>query len=169
MFILVTLGLLLTTPFSFAVGDRSAGDVEFLYESVNGAGISFATNAADTIKLGMSVGQSGFIYVGTNTDVEAQNGFWKSEGSCVLYQPALVDKQVGTNAVALTFSVVNSNTYRVLSVTHEQGGPTAGSHSYTTVVATILGEGLAGATTTIWHDVSSSTNVGQFYLIQCQE
>ncbi len=169
---IAALAALLIIPMAvlvMAVGDRAGGNTEFVYESVNGAGISFATNAADTIKLGMSIGQSGIIVLGTNTDTEAQNGFWKAEGSCVLYRPTIIDEQNGTNAIGITFTVVNSNTYDVLYISHEGGGPEAGMHAYTNWVTTLIGKGAAGSSTTIWHDVSSSTNIGQFYLIRCQE
>ncbi|HPC57630.1 MAG TPA: hypothetical protein PK689_01385 [Kiritimatiellia bacterium] len=73
-----------------------------------------------------------------------------------------------TNQVGITFLVVNSNAYSVEYVDIEPGGLTNGVHWITNEVAALTGEGLAGSTTTVWHNVSTSTNRARFYLIRCE-
>ena len=70
--------------------------------------------------------------------------------------------------MGITFLVVNDNAYSVEYVDIEPGGLTNGVHFITNEVATLTGVGLAGATTTVWHNVGSSTNRAKFYVIRCE-
>lgn len=151
----------------FSAGYRAAGDIEIVYESLGSGGASFATNGA--IKLGGTLGQSGFVTIGTNTSGQVfLNGFWKAEDGCVLYNPSIVSVSRGANGVGVTFLVVNSNTYSVLYVDQEKGGVMAGDSYTSAVVTPFLGEGLSGTTTTIWDNVVSATNRARYYLIRCE-
>lgn len=166
-FILAAICLLLPATFSATAGSRVGGDAEILYERVGAGGISFATNGA--WKLGGSLGQGGLTLLATNVNGDVfLNGFWKAEDSCSLYNPTIVELAKGTNSVAITFLVVDGNTYSVSYIAQEQGGLPAGTHAITNPVQTVVGVGMAGATTTVWHNVSSSTNVAQFYIIRCE-
>jgi len=165
----VILAILVLPVVVLAVGDRVGGDGESLYESLNCGGASFATNSGDTIKLGGSLGQGGMILIGTNTSADCQSGFWKAEGACELYPATITGMRMGTNDVGITFAVVNSNAYRVMYATSEEGGVPQGQHAFTNLAQVLVGQGLAGSTTTIWENVSSATNQARFYLIDCRE
>ena len=148
---------------------RYGGDAELVYESLNAAGASFATNAAGTVTLGGSVGQGNLIHIATNASGQVfLNGFWKAEDGCTLYNPLILGFETGASGMGITFLVANSNTYSVTYMTEEEGGLLAGSHAFTNIVVTPFeGRGGAGATTTVWDNVTSSTNVTRFYLIRC--
>lgn len=150
-----------------AVGGRVGGDAEILYERVGAGGAAFAS--AGVFKLGGSVAQGLQPWIATNTQGEVfLNGFWKAEDACTLYNPRITDIVNLTNQVGITFLVVNSNAYSVEYVDIEPGGLTNGVHWITNEVAALTGEGLAGSTTTVWHNVSTSTNRARFYLIRCE-
>jgi hypothetical protein len=157
--------MVLTAP----AGPRMGGDAEMVYESVSAGGCGFATNTADTMKLGGSLGQGGMMLLLTNASADMLNsGFWKAEDGCTLYPADLTDLTMGTNEVGVTFAVVNSNMYQVLYVTEEEGGLPAGRHAFTNIAVTSFeGEGMAGSSTTVWFNVSGATNLARFYLIQC--
>ena len=72
------------------------------------------------------------------------NGFWKAEDTCSLYNPTITSLTRGTNNVAITFLVVNGNTYSVSYITQDQGGLPAGTGAITNPVQTIDGAGVAG-------------------------
>ncbi len=147
-------------------GYRVGGNADLVYESINAGGASFSSNGP--VKLGGSLGQNGFTLVATNTQLALLHGFWKAEDACVLYSPLITGSVVGGGAVGLSFLVVNSNTYTVLSVDQEAGGLMAGSHSFTSVVASFEGRGPAGSSTSIWQNTSAATNRAKFYLIRCE-
>ena len=150
-----------------AAGGRVGGDAEILYERVGAGGAAFAS--AGVFKLGGSVAQGLQPWIATNTQGEVfLNGFWKAEDACTLYNPRITDIVNLTNQVGITFLVVNSNAYSVEYVDIEPGGLTNGVHWITNEVAALTGEGLAGSTTTVWHNVSTSTNRARFYLIRCE-
>jgi len=150
-----------------AAGGRVGGDAEILYERVGAGGAAFAS--AGVFKLGGSVAQGLQPWIATNTQGEVfLNGFWKAEDACTLYNPQITDIVNLTNQVGITFLVVNSNAYSVEYVDIEPGGLTNGVHWITNEVAALTGEGLAGSTTTVWHNVSTSTNRARFYLIRCE-
>ncbi|MDD2519385.1 MAG: hypothetical protein PHR34_00420 [Kiritimatiellae bacterium] len=150
-----------------AAGGRVGGDAEILYERVGAGGATFAS--AGVFKLGGSVAQGLQPWIATNTQGEVfLNGFWKAEDACTLYNPRITDIVNLTNQVGITFLVVNSNAYSVEYVDIEPGGLTNGVHWITNEVAALTGEGLAGSTTTVWHNVSTSTNRARFYLIRCE-
>lgn len=163
---LLALGWLLAAL--VAAGGRMGGQADLLYERVGAGGVSFATDG--TTKLGASIGQGVLPYMATNSSGEAcLNGFWKAEGACTLYNPTITDILAETNQVSITFMVVNDNTYSVEYIDIEAGGLEAGVHRMTNEVLTLTGVGLAGSTTTVFHNVSSSTNRAKFYLIRCEE
>ena len=149
--------------------ERTGGSAQLAYESLNSAGISFATNG--NYKLGCTLGQNGLIYtVTTNTAGEQfLNGFWKAESACVLYQPIITDIVFQTNQVGITFAVVNSNMYQVMYVDQEDGGLTDSPDGFTNMLTSLTGEGLAGSSTTVWHNVSGATDTAKFYLIKCED
>lgn len=150
-----------------AAGGRVGGDAEILYERVGAGGAAFAS--AGVFKLGGSMAQGLQPWIATNTQGEVfLNGFWKAEDACTLYNPRITDIVNLTNQVGITFLVVNSNAYSVEYVDIEPGGLTNGVHWITNEVAALTGEGLAGSTTTVWHNVSTSTNRARFYLIRCE-
>ena len=150
-----------------AVGGRVGGAAEILYERVGAGGATYAS--AGVLKLGGSIGQGAVPYIATNASGGVfLNGFWKAEDGCTLYNPVITEILNLTNEVGITFLVVNSNSYSVEYIDIEAGGLTNGVHWITNEVATLTGEGLAGSTTTVWHNVSGSTNRAHFYLIRCQ-
>ena len=151
----------------WAAGSRVGGNADILYEAVGAGGASFASSG--NVKLGGTLGQGGLALLATNDQAQVfLNGFWKSEDSCTLYNPTITQLIQSTGTVAITFMVVNGNTYSVEYVTHEEGGLMLGSHAITNPVTTVAGVGLAGSTTTIWHNVSASTNRVRFYVIRCE-
>ncbi|NLG35156.1 MAG: hypothetical protein GX548_07365 [Lentisphaerae bacterium] len=150
-----------------AAGGRVGGDAEILYERVGAGGAAYA--AAGDVKLGGSISQGYQPWIATNTQGAVfLNGFWKAEDSCTLYNPILTDIVSLTNEVGLTFLVVNDNVYSVEYIDIEDGGLEAGVHLITNEVHSFTGSGLAGATTTVWHNVSTATNRARFYLIRCE-
>lgn len=152
---------------SAAAGGRVGGPAEIVYERMGSGGANFATNGV--YKLGGSIGQGYVPYVATNAAGEVfLNGFWKAESACMLYNPSIAQIVQETNQVAITFLVVNDNAYSVEYVDIEAGGLEAGVHFITNEVATLTGVGGAGSTTTVWHDVSGSTNRAKFYVIRCE-
>lgn len=166
-FILAAMCLLLPAAFFATAGSRVGGNADILYERVGAGGVSFATNGV--WKLGSSIGQGGLMLLATNVDGDVfLNGFWKAEDSCSLYNPTITELARGASGVGITFLVVNGNTYTVSYISKEQGGMPAGTHAITNIVQTLTGAGMSGATTTVWHNVSSSTNVAQFYIIRCE-
>jgi len=158
--------LLCVTIAAFAA--RYGGNAEIAYESVNASGVSYATNG--NVKLGASIGQANLINIGTNASGQLfLNGFWKAEDGCTLYNPVIVDVARGDSGVGITFLVVNSNTYSVTYIDQEHGGLLAGTGAITNVAVTPFeGTGSAGTTTTVWHNVVSSTNSGRYYVIRCE-
>lgn len=150
----------------WAAGGRIGGDAQIPYERLGAGGAAFAV--AGDYKLGGSLGQAGLSLIATNDRGQVfLNGFWKAEDGCTLYNP-LITKLVATNGnIALTFLVVNGNQYWVKYVTHEEGGLLLGTSGFTNLVAHLNGAGGAGSTTTVWHNVSSSTNRIRFYVIEC--
>lgn len=146
---------------------RVGGNAEIVYDRIGAGGAAYATDGS--VKLGASLGQSGFMLITTNANGDVfLNGFWKAEDSCTLYNPSITDITQWTNGVAITFMVVNGNTYSVSYITGEQGGLPAGVTAITNPVQTVAGVGVPGATTTVWHNVSASTNVVRFYVIRCE-
>jgi len=163
----VLLGLLWVTVPSSIAGSRVGGQADILYERMGSGGATYATSGVT--KLGASIGQGVLPYVATNTQGEVcLNGFWKAEGACTLYNPTITDiVYTNTGQVGVTFLVINDNTYSVEYIDIEAGGLEAGTHAITNLVQTLTGVGGAGATTTVWHNVSTSTNRVKFYLIRC--
>ena len=150
-----------------AAGGRVGGDAEIVYERMGPGGAAYATSGV--VKLGGTVSQNFMPYLATNAAGGAcLNGFWKAEDACTLYNPSITEIVQETNQVAITFLVVNDNAYSVEYIDIETGGLTNGVQWITNEVATLTGVGLAGATTTVWHDVSGSTNRAKFYVIRCQ-
>lgn len=168
--ILISLSVLLSgllPAVLWAVGSRVGGDAEVVYESLGAGGAAFASYGA--IKLGGSVGQANLVYIATNDQGEVfLNGFWEAEESCVLYNPTITELTQTGGFVGVTFLVVKSNTYQVSYVTEEEGGLMLGTHAITNALQTFIGEGGAGSATTIWHNVSASTNRALYYVIRCE-
>ena len=158
----MVLSLLALAP---AFGARSGGGADLEFESLNAGGSSFSSNGF--IKLGGTLGQNGFIQVTTNTQLALLNGFWKAENSCVLYNPVITRMARMGGNVGLTFLVVNSNSYTVLSVDQEAGGLMGGSQSFTSVVASFEAQGPAGSITNVFQSVGAATNRARYYLIRC--
>jgi len=151
---------------AWGAGARVGGTAEIVYESLNAGGISYATNG--NVKLGGTLGQSGFIFVATNAPRELQSGFWKMENGCEMYPVALSSFLHTTGRVSLTFNVMLSNVYTVSAITREEGGPGAGTHAWTNLVATFTGAGGVGSTTTIYEHVSGFTDRARFYVVRCE-
>lgn len=152
---------------AWGAGPRLGGDAEIAYESLNAGGISYATNGA--VKLGGTLGQSGFIFVSTNGAADVQSGFWKLENGCEMYPVALSSFVQTTGRVALTFNVMLSNVYTVTSIAREEGGPSGGTHAWTNLVATFTGAGGVGSSTTIYEHVAGFTNLARFYVVRCED
>ena len=164
----VLLGLLWLPVSQCVAGSRVGGQADMLYERMGSGGATYATSGVT--KLGASIGQGVLPYIATNTLGETcLNGFWKAEGACTLYNPTITDITYATNTseVGITFLVVNDNAYSVEYIDIEAGGLEAGTHAITNLVESLVGVGGAGSTTTIWHNVSGSTNRVKFYLIRC--
>jgi hypothetical protein len=148
------------------VGARVGGDADIEFESLNSGGISFATNA--NIKLGGTLGQHGLIITTTNSGVQLQNGFWKAEDGCEFYQAEFSTILQSTGTIAMTFNTMMSNVYTVSSIATEQNtGLLGGTHVWTNIAVTFAGVGGFGSNTTVFHNVSSLTNLATFYLIRC--
>ncbi len=148
-------------------GGRVGGRAEIVYERTGAGGATYA--AAGAVKLGASIGQGYRPTIATNAQGEVfLNGFWKAEDACTLYNPTITDIVSLTNEVGITFLVVNDNTYSVEYIDIEAGGLEAGVHMITNSVQSLVGTGLAGSTTTVWHNITGSTNRLKFYLIRCQ-
>jgi len=168
LFLLGTVWLGLLALPAAGAGGRVGGQAEIVYERLGAGGATFATDG--TTKLGASIGQAVRPYIATNSSgAVCLNGFWKAEGACTLYNPTITDILEETNQVAITFMVVNDNTYSVEYIDIEAGGLEAGTHAITNLVEFFTGVGGAGFTTTVYHNVSSSTNRAKFYLIRCEE
>ena len=151
----------------WAAGGRVGGDAEIVYERLGAGGVAFAS--AGAIKLGGSIGQGGLSVLATNDQGQVfLNGFWKADDSCSLYNPTITALTQSTGQVAITFLVVNGNTYSVEYVSQEDGGLLLGSHAITNPVQSLAGIGGAGSTTTVWHNVSATTNRARFYIIRCE-
>lgn len=159
--------LALLLPVAAWAGSRAGGTYRIEYESLNGGGAAYATNA--NIRLGASLGQSGLVLVTTAATVRSDNGFWKAERPCEMY-PATVSRVArATNAVAITFPVMLSNTYSVAYLNVEGGGLTNGLQVWTNIIAgPFAGQGGIGSTTTIFVNASAVTNVGRFFIVKCQ-
>ncbi|HMP89784.1 MAG TPA: hypothetical protein PJ991_06265 [Kiritimatiellia bacterium] len=158
--------MLIAASMSYGVGDRVGGNADILYESVNSGGTSFSTSGV--VKLGGTLGQFGLMRVTTNTGVQFQNGFWKGEDNCEFYQAAFSEVAYASSNIVMTFNTMLSNVYTVASITHEGGGPMAGTHAWTNIVITFTGEGGFGSSTTIFHNVSALTNIATFYHVRCE-
>ena len=166
-FVFAVFCLLLPTAFFASAGSRVGGNADILYERVGAGGAAFASNGV--VKLGGSLGQGGLTILATNANGDVfLNGFWKAEDTCSLYNPTITSLSRSTNNIAITFLVVNGNTYSVSYITQEQGGLPAGAGAITNPVQTLVGVGVAGATTTVWHNVSADTNKVRFYVIRCE-
>ena len=151
----------------WAAGSRVGGDAEIAYERLGAGGAAYSESGL--YKLGGSIGQGGLALLATNDQGQIfLNGFWKAEDSCTLYNPTITSLAQSTGTVAITFLVVNGNTYSVDYVTQEEGGLLLGSHAITNPVQTLAGSGIAGSTTTVWHNVSTTTNRIRFYVIRCE-
>ncbi len=159
--------LLLCAAGGWAAGSRVGGGADIAYESLNSGGVSFATNGV--WKLGGTLGQAGLIFVGTNGGIDVQSGFWKMENGCDLYPVAISGLLQVTGQVRVTFNTMLSNVYTVASITDGAGGPAAGTHLWTNLVATLTGGGGVGSVTTVFVNVSALTNAAQFYLIRCED
>lgn len=150
-----------------AAAGRVGGNAEIAYERIGAGGAAYAS--AGVTKLGGSIGQGYIPYLATNAEGAVfLNGFWKAEDSCTLYNPSITEIEEETNQVAITFLVVNGNTYSVEYVDIEAGGLGAGVQAITNPVQSLVGVGGAGSTTTVWHNISASTNRAKFYLIRCE-
>jgi hypothetical protein len=137
-------------------------------ESLNSGGSSWSTNGP--VKLGGSLGQSGFVWVGTNGAREVQSGFWKLEGGCEMYPVAISQWSKATNQLAITFNIMRSNWYSVAYLNVEGGGLTNGTHVWTNVLAgPITTAGGLGTVTTLYVNLSVVTNRGQFFVIRCED
>lgn len=151
-----------------AAGARVGGTADLAYESLNSSGAAWATNG--NIKLGGSLGQSGFVQVGTGGVNEVQSGFWKLETGCEMYPVAIQQMVKATNNIAITFNLMRSNRYSIAYLTAEGGGLNNGTAVWTNIVAgPVTTAGGLGTVTTLYVDVSAVTNRGQFFLIQCRE
>jgi hypothetical protein len=152
---------------AWAVGGRVGGTAEITCESLNSGGISYATHGSFT--LGGSLGQSGFVQVGTGGVSEVQSGFWKLEDGCEMYPFSISQMVKATNSIAITFNLMRSNLYSVAYLNTEGGGLTNGTHVWTNIVAgPVSTEGGIGSTTTLYVNASLVTNAGRFFLIQCE-
>lgn len=150
-----------------SAGDRAGGIYAIDYESLNGAGISYATNG--NLKLGGTLGQSGLMLITTNVGLRSDNGFWKADVPCELYPATVTYFARATNNVVLTFPVMMSNTYSVAYLNVESGGLTNGLQVWTNLVAgPFAGQGGVGSTTTLFLNVSAVTNGGRFFVVRCQ-
>lgn len=159
--------LFLCAGAAWAVGSRVGGTADIAYESLNSGGISFATNG--NVKLGGTLGQAGLIFVGANGTSDVQSGFWKMENGCEMYPVAISSMLQVTGQVRVTFNTMLSNLYSVATITAEAGGPAAGTHVWTNLVATLTGGGGVGGVTTVFANVSALTNAASFYLIRCED
>lgn len=137
------------------------------YESLNAGGISYATSGV--VKLGGTLGQSGLTGIGTGGTAKVQSGFWKLENGCELHPTAVSSFLTATGQVAITFRVMWSNVYTVSAIMGETGGPMAGTHAWTNLVATLTGAGGMGSTTTIYVNAAALTNRAQFYRVVCAD
>lgn len=143
------------------------GDAVIAYETLNSAGTAWASNG--NVRLGGTVGQMGWIGVGTGGVVAVQSGFWKMEDGCEMYPVDIRRMEKETNAVSITFDVMRSNRYTVVYLPLEGGGVPAGTHVWTNLAAgPFTSDGGMGSTTTLVVDVSSATNAGRFFLIRCE-
>ncbi len=159
--------LLVGAVAGWAAGDRSGGTADIAYESLNSGGASYATGGV--YKLGGTLGQSGFSFVGTGGVAEVQSGFWKMEDGCEMY-PFSISQIVksGTN-VSITFSLMRSNLYSVAYLNQEGGGLLNGTHVWTNIVAgPVSTDGGLGSVTTLHVSASAVTNAGRFFLIRCE-
>lgn len=158
---------LLCAVAAWAVGSRVGGTADIAYESLNSGGISFAANG--NVKLGGTLGQAGLIFVGTNGPGDVLSGFWKMENGCEMYPVAISSMLQVTGQVRVTFNTMLSNVYTVASIGGDAGGPDAGTHAWTNLVATLTGGGGVGSVTTAYENVSALTNAVRFYLIRCED
>lgn len=165
---LALLGVLSLSATLCVAGGRIGGNAEIAYERLGPGGAAYAS--AGVYELGSSLGQGYIPYIATNeSGAVFLNGFWKAEDACTLYNPTITSiVYTNTGQAGITFLVVNDNTYSVEYIDIEAGGLEAGVHVITNEVQTLVGVGGAGATTTVWHNVSSSTNRAKFYLIRCE-
>ncbi|MGD9873827.1 MAG: hypothetical protein AB7T27_06110 [Kiritimatiellia bacterium] len=160
----VMLAVALALPCAQAA--RVGGNADFAAESINAGGISAATNAAGTFKLSGSIAQHGFTALSTNVSGRLlQSGFWWADDVQILEPADITGLVRGTNSVGITFTMVSGNWYQVLYVTDSEGGVPAGTHAFTNEAAAFFA---TGASTTVWHDVSSPPDRARFYLIKCQ-
>lgn len=150
---------------AWGAGARVGGTADIACESLASGGISYATNG--NVKLGGTLGQAGFVFVGTNGAAEVQGGFWKMENGCEMYPVALSSFVQATGRVSLTFNVMQGNVYTVASIAREEGGPGAGTQAWTNLVATFTGAGGVGSSTTIHEQVAGFTNLARFYVVRC--
>jgi hypothetical protein len=151
-----------------AAGARVGGSADVAYESLNSGGAAWASNGV--VKLGGSLGQSGFVWVGTNGAREVQGGFWKLEGGCEMYPVAISQWSKATNQLAITFNIMRSNWYSVAYLNVEGGGLINGTHVWTNVLAgPITTAGGLGTVTTLYVNLSVVTNRGQFFVIRCED
>ncbi len=148
-----------------AAGLALAAGPEIVFESVNGGGAGYATNGP--VKLGGTFGQGGLIGLATGGAVRARGGFWKMENGCELHPVAFSSLLTTSGTLGITFNVLWSNVYSVVAVSTEAGGPPAGMHVWTNVVATFAGQGGFGTRTTIYDTVSALTNRARFYRVVC--
>lgn len=159
--------LLLSASAAWAVGSRVGGGADIACESLNSGGISFASNGV--LKLGGTLGQAGLIFAGTNGATDVQSGFWKMEDGCEMYPVAIAGMLQVTGQVRVTFNTMQSNVYTVAAIGGDAGGPNAGTHAWTNLVATLTGGGGVGSVTTVYENVSALTNAVRFYVIRCED
>lgn len=151
---------------AWGAGARVGGTADIVCESLNSGGVGYATNGH--VKLGGSLGQSGFIVAGSGGVAAVHGGFWKPEDGCEMYPVALSSFVQATGRVALTFNVMWSNVYTVSAISQDEGGPMGGTHAWTNVVATFIGEGGMGSSTTIHEHVAAFAHVARFYVVRCE-
>ena len=147
-------------------GNRVGGNAELVTESLNGGGTAFSSNGI--YRLGGTLGQNNFIAVTTNGTTVALNGFWKGDSACALYPTKISELTEAGDMVSVTFNVLKSNTYSLVSIDEEDGGLVAGLTSWTNQVASFTATTGLGSQTTLVDNVSSVTNRARYYLIRCE-
>ena len=149
---------------SAAWAGRVGGAADLAYESVNSGGASFASGGV--YKVGGTLGQGGLALIASGGSNVVQGGFWKAEDACALYLAAVTNIRLGATGLDLSFPVVWSNTYTVAALT-ASNGLAQGTHAWTTVIATVVGQGGFGSSTTVTDGAAAPAGQTRFYLLRC--
>lgn len=150
-----------------AAAGRVGGSADIEYESLNAGGAAYAT--AGVFKVGGSLGQGGFVRIGTNASAQVLgSGFWKPEDGCDMYPTAITNLLRTGSGMAVTFTVMLSNTYHVVYLNKEGGGLLNGVHVWTNSVASLMALSGIGGSTTVVDNITAATNAARFYMIRCE-